>query len=295
MWLSLSLHVSMIAATLILLMRKHLFAFALAFYLTHLFLVSNFLVDLGAPMGERLVYHSSFGFVLALAILFDWALRNVESARRKTQLTLLLSVLLIIPCGAIVLPRNAQWKDNASLFITDAKTVPDSALANANAGKACLDLSERPENKAAALELTTKSIPFFQKAISIHKGYLNAYLNLGVAYGKLGDYEKAEECWNIAQEIYPDHPYLKANFHWLGLVYCNKALVLGSENTPEAIRFLEHAVRVDPGNADLWYNLGGAYLRMKESAKARAAWTRTLQLKPDYKEAERGIVALPAP
>ena len=209
-------------------------------------------------------------------------------------LAISVSVLLIIPCAAIVIPRNAEWKDDASLFIADVKTVPDSVIVNGNAAKAYLELSERPENKAGAIELTTKSIPFLTKAISIHKGYLNGYLDLGVAYGKLGDLEKAEECWNIAQEIYPDHPYLKANFHLLAIAYNKKAMDLVSQNTPEAIRLLEKATRVDPGNADLWYNLGGACFRMKEFAKARAAWIKTLQLKPDYKEAEQKLSELPA-
>jgi tetratricopeptide (TPR) repeat protein len=155
-------------------------------------------------------------------------------------------------------------------------------------------LSERPEHKAESIELTKKSIPFFEKAISIHKGLFNGYLNIGVAYCKLGDYDKAEEFWNIAQEIYPDHPYLRTGLHWLGLAYYNKAMALGSEGTPEAIRLLEKAVRVDPGNADLWYNLGEACFKMKEFVKARAAWTKALQLKPDYKEAEKAMSALPA-
>ena len=143
------------------------------------------------------------------------------------------------------------------------------------------------------MELTRKAIPFLTKAISIHKRYLNGYLDLGVVYGKLGDLEKADECWSIAQEIYPDHPYLKANFHLLAIAYNKKAMDLVLQDPPAAIQLLEKAIRVDPENPDLWSNLGGAYFRMKEFAKARAAWLRTLQLKPGYKEAEEGMSALP--
>lgn len=292
-WWSIGLHVLLIAATIILAVRRNLFAFALAFYLAHLLLVSNFIVDIGATMGERLLYHSSFGFALALALLFDWAMRNVESGRRKTQMAIIVSVLLIIPCVAIVIPRNAQWKNDASLFIADAKTVPNSALANGNAGKAYIDLADRPENKAQAIELLTKSIPFFKKAISIHNGFFNGYLNLGVVYCKLGDFEGAEEAWKIAQQIYPDHPYLTTGRRWLGNAYYNQAKALGSEDASEAIRLLEKAVTADPENADLWYNLGEACFRVKEFIKARTAWTKALQLKPDYKEAERGMSSLP--
>jgi tetratricopeptide (TPR) repeat protein len=293
-WLSIVLYMGLIAAAIFFFVRRHLLAFALAFYLTHLFLVSNFIVDIGATMGERLLYHSSFGFALAIALLLDRAMRNVEKGRMKTQLAIVLSLLLIIPCGAIVIPRNLQWKNDATLFLTDVETVPNSALANGNAGKACLDLAERPENKAAATELWTKSIPFFKKAISIHQGFFNGYLDLGVAYCKLGDYEGAEESWKVAQAIYPDHPYLRAGLHWLGAAYDKQATALGSENTSEAIRLLEKAVKVDPENADLWYHLGEACFTMQELEKARTAWTKTLQLKPDYKEAEKALSTLPA-
>jgi tetratricopeptide (TPR) repeat protein len=294
-WLSIALHLSMIAATILLFIRRNLLAFALAFYLIHLFLVSNLVFDIGATMGERLVYHSSFGFALAVALLLERALQKTRSATAKSLLSISLSVLLIPLAGAIVVPRNRQWRDDPSLFLTDVKTVPDSALLNGNAGKVYLELSERPENKAQARELATKSIPFSEKAVRIHNGYFNGYFNLGAAYAKLGDLEKAEEYWSIGQEIYPDHPYLRANFNWLGLLYYNKAMLFDSENAPEeAILWLEKAVRVDPRNADSWYKLGDVCFRTKDFARAKAAWTKTLQLKPDYKEAELGISALPA-
>jgi protein O-mannosyl-transferase len=294
-WLSLFLHGSLIAGTIILILRRSLWAFALAFYLIHLFLVSNFVADIGATMGERLIYHSSFGFALAVALLFGWAISHVQSERRKTMVTVAVSLLLVVPCLAIVIPRNAQWKNDTSLFIADARTVPDSALATGNAGKAYLDLAERPEYRAEANELLKKSIPFSERAISIHPGYLNGYLNLGVAYCKLGNYQKAEEYWNKALEIYPDHPYVKRNFHVLGLFYFNQAMALGSQDPSEKIRLLEGATRVEPDNAEFWNGLGGACFAGKDFAKARRAWTRALQLKPDYTEAAQAIAALPAP
>ena len=292
-WLSLLLHLSLIAATIVLFIRRNILAFALAFYLTTLLLVSNLVVNIGATMGERLVYHSSFGFALAIALLCDWAVQKMGSGKRKTLLASSLCLFLIVPCGALVIQRNLKWKDDASLFMADVKTVPDSVIVNGNAAKAYLELSERPENKAVAMELTRKSIPFLTKAISTHKRYFNGYLDLGVAYGKLGELERAEECWRMAQEIYPTHPYLKTNFHLLALAYNKKAMDLVSQETPEAIRLLEKAIGVDPENPDLWFNLGGACFGIKEFAKARAAWIETLRLKPGYKEAEEGMSALP--
>jgi hypothetical protein len=129
-------------------------------------------------MGERLVY------ILPLVLLWRWPcfrLGCAEDGKHKRQILLAsaLCLLLTFPCAAIVIPRNAQWKDDTSLFLADVKTVPDSVIANGNAARAYLEMSGRPENKAVAIELTKKSIPFLTKAITIHKRYLNGYLDLG--------------------------------------------------------------------------------------------------------------------
>lgn len=291
-WAAVLIHVSMIGATVVLFFRRNILAFALAFYLLHLFLVSNFLMDIGATMGERLVYHSSFGFAMIIAVLIYQLIKNAKEDA-KWNVTMALSLVLVVACAAKVIPRNAQWKNDASLFIADAETVPNSALVNGNAGKAYIDLSERPENKAQEKELVRKSIPLLKKSISIHNKYVNGYLNLGVAYYKLEDYEAARECWENARKIYPNNPYLKTNFYLLGMVYFNQAMKLGPAKPAEAIVLLEKGTNVDPSNPELWYNLGGASFTIKDYAKARMAWTKTLQLKPDHKEAQQGMMALP--
>jgi len=292
-WFSLLLHLGLIVATIVLFVRRNVLTFALAFYLTNLFLVSNFVVDIGATMGERLLYHSSFGFALALGLLCSWAIKNVATDKGKTLVTIAVSLALIIPSAAVVIPRNFQWKNDSSLFLADVKTVPDSVIVNGNAARAYLEMSERPESKAIATELTRKCIPFLTKAINLHPRYVNGYLDLGVVYGKLGELEKAEECWNKVQEIYPDHPYLKQNFHLLGLTYHRKAMDLMSRDLSESTRLLERATKVDPENAENWYDLGKAYYQAQQFGNARTAWTKTLQLKPDYKDTEQKIATLP--
>jgi cytochrome c-type biogenesis protein CcmH/NrfG len=293
-WLSIFVHISMVVAMVVLFIRRHVLSFALAFYLFHLFLVSNLAMDIGATMGERLVYHSSFGFSLLIGYLMYWIFRRTTE-QNKMRITAGLTVVLVVACALVVIPRNADWKNDATLFIGDAETVPNSALVNGNAGKAFIDLSEKPENRANEMELLNKSIPYLKKSIEVHPQYVNGHLNLGVVYFKLGDYEKARECWQTAQEIYPNNPYLKVNFSLLGQVYFNEAMKAGAANIKEAIRLLEKAISVDPYNAELWYNLGGANFTKGDFEAARTAWAKTLQLKPDHTLAQQGMSALPKP
>lgn len=291
-WLAIGIHLSMIGATIYLFFKRNILAFALAFYLLHLFLVSNLIMDIGATMGERLVYHSSFGFVMLIAIGVNWLFEKQKEEKTRQTVVLSFSIIVSLAAATVVIPRNEDWKNDNSLFIRDAETVPNSALVNGNAGKAYVDLSEMPENKAKEKELIQKAIVHLSRSVSIHKEYVNGYLNLGVCYFKLKDYDKAKEYWDKAKSIFPNNPYLKRNFPLLGTAYLNEALRVGGKEPAKAIVILEKAVQSDPSNPELWYNLGGACFTVNNFQRAREAWTQTLQLKPDYEQAKQGLNAI---
>jgi cytochrome c-type biogenesis protein CcmH/NrfG len=44
---------------------------------------------------------------------------------------------------------------------------------------------------------------------------------------------------------------------------------------------------LNPNDAEAFYNLGGAYFNQQKFQLAHKAWTRALQLKPDYAEVKR--------
>jgi tetratricopeptide (TPR) repeat protein len=95
--------------------------------------------------------------------------------------------------------------------------------------------------------------------------------------------------------IYPNNPFLKQNFALLGNVYFSKGMSIGGKDPKAAISWMEKAVEVDPGNAEYWYNIGGASYTVGDFEKARMAWSKTLQLKPDHAQAKQGMAALPSP
>ncbi|MGZ4047945.1 MAG: tetratricopeptide repeat protein, partial [Bacteroidia bacterium] len=200
-WLSILIHLLLIAATVILFIRRNILSFALAFYLVHLFLVSNFLMDIGATMGERLIYHSSFGFAIIIGVALNWLLQKIPDINTKKVAGIFAVGVLVVLCGAKTIARNAEWKNDQTLFITDAETVPNSALVNGNAGKAFVDLSEMPENKAQEKELIEKGIYYLKRAVKIHPKYVNGYLNLGVCYFKQKNFEETKANWDKAKSL----------------------------------------------------------------------------------------------
>ncbi len=134
-----------------------------------------------------------------------------------------------------------------------------------------------------------KAIVHLNRSLAVHKDYVNGYLNLGVCYFKLKDYERAKQCWSIARMYYPNNPYVIRNFSLLATVYMSEGFKVGAKDPKKGVEFIEKAVEVDPSNPDVWYNLGGASFMAGNYDKAKESWEKTLQLKPDYAKAKEGL------
>lgn len=298
-WLSLIIHVSMIVAAIMLLRKRHFLSFALFFYLGNLLLVSNFVFNVGATMGERLIYHSSFGFVIIVAwALLELAKRiSAENAKKVFVYALLVPVIAL--CGFRTIDRNADWKSDHTLFIHDAKVVPESVMANGNAGKSFIEMSEEAmQNKDTALfERDLDSATFYLKrSFKANPNYYIGYVNLGFISFKRRDYEKCEEYWNIAAATFPRAGH--ANF-WkdkddaLSLQYYNLGMQAGAKKDfVTAEKYLAKAVKYSPNNSVYWADYGGANYELKNLQKALDCWTKALQINPNDQSARGGYKAL---
>lgn len=293
-WFSAFVHISMFVIMIKLFRKRHLIAFALLFYFAHLALISNLFMDIGATMGERLIYHSSFGFAIIAAYLILTGIEKLKTSLLVKRVVLYSSMsVVVLLFGFKTFERNAIWKNDITLFTNDVNIVPNSVLANGNAGARYIDLSAKPENKDKEKELINKGIVYLTKAVTIHPKYVNGFLNLGVAYYKLGDFENAELYWNQAGKYFPGNPSLRQFYPMLANAYLNKGMAFGGKNDfSQAIKCIEKASNIDPQNANIWYNLGGAYYTVKNFEKARSAWTQTMKIDPNNQNAKRGLEAL---
>ena len=88
-----------------------------------------------------------------------------------------------------------------------------------------------------------KKISFYLRAIELAPDYADAYINLGIAYGKLDLNTKAIESYEKAIELDPD--YAIAYFN-LGITYYNQG------NTTWGIEQLKKAARLGHQGAQAW-------------------------------------------
>ena len=287
------LYVGLTIWGLLLIKNKNILAFPVFFFLLNIALVSNFLLDIGATMGERLAFHSSLGFVMLLGYgLFN--LIEKLPATGKKQIVIVICVALVVVCGAETFQRNKEWKNDTTLFIADVKTCPNSFMTNGNAGTGYIRLAQMPENKERMKSLLDTAMIYLRKSISIFKTYDVSYYNLGVCYVNQGNPDLAKAYWDTAKQITPTYPPLQGTGELLAKSFLNEGLQFAAQGkVNNALQELKLGIRSDNNNPEIWYNLGGAYYTLKQFDSARYCWNATLMLKPDYTQAKQGLSALP--
>lgn len=283
-WLGILSIIAIIVGGIFALRKKHWVAFALAFYMLNILLVTNLIFNVGATMGERLAFHSSVGFCMLLGGLLMWLAQKLNN--KMIAFYIMLPIFLLYSIKTI--SRNKAWESDISLALTDVVTMPESVSLNGNASSRHIDLSEFKNNKPKEKELLVKAIDYGLKATKLHPAFVNGYLNLGLAYAKLEKYDSAKVVWDKAFQIYPNHPNKKLYFDLLATAYYNKGFNLGGEKKwQEGKAYLLKAVELNPSNARYWYDLGGFSYNSGDYSKAKEAWNKAYQLNPNDAEIQK--------
>lgn len=197
------------------------------------------------------------------------------------QATWLLLLPILVLYSIKTYSRNKAWENDITLALTDVEIMPESIALNGNASSRNLDLSELPKNKAKEKEFIRKAIMYGNKAVKLHPGFVNGYLNLGLGYAKLEKYDSAKYVWDIAFKIYPHHPSKPVYYNLLADVYYKNGFKMGAlKQWNEGKLQMEKAVELNPTNARYWYDLGGFAYNAQDYVKAKEAWNKAYQLDP---------------
>lgn len=276
-WVSVLLLIGMIIGGLIAFRRKSWMAFAIAFYMLTILLVTNLIFNVGATMGERLVFHSSLGYCMVLCFGILW----IADRMKNKNIALFLAIPLLLLYSVKTYSRNYAWQSDITLALTDVITMPESVSLNGNAASRNIDLSELPKNKSQEKEFVRKSINYGTKAVTLHPGFVNGYLNLGIAYAKIDQLDSAKMCWDKAFMMYPSHPSKKLYYDLLADSYYRRGFNMGGQQKwTEGKNYIQQAVNMNPNNARYWYDLGGFAYNAQDYAKAKEAWAKAYQLNP---------------
>ncbi len=274
--------------------KRNPLSFAVAFYLFNLAIVSNLFMDIGATMGERLIFHSSLGFVCLVAYGAFEAIKKMQLEQKRAVVFIFTSIV-VIACGYETMARNLDWRSDVTLFTHDVTIGTNSIMLNGNAGARYIELAQETKDSIRKKHKLDTAIIYLRKSIYLHKksAYVSSYLNLGDAYFEQQMPDSAEVYWKIVRKNYPSYPQLSNYFFLLGRQYMSLGSKMGGQrNYAGATKEMYKAINVDPNDAELWYNLGGAYFTWGKYDSAYYAWNRTLQINPNHAQAKQGLSAL---
>ena len=125
----------------------------------------------------------------------------------------------------------------------------------------------------AGLQKVASAIGALKQAIRIKPDFIHAYIALGASYIKAEKYEDAIQTLDSAIEYGPDNPDI---FYYLGLAYRTTG------RAGEAIEALKNTVRAQPGSVQARYLIGLAYLDAGQYEEAGEAFLEALKIKPDF-------------
>jgi len=291
-WASIFIYAGIIGWGGRLLYKKNMLAFPVLFFLLNIALISNFFMDIGATMGERLIFHSSMSFVIIISYGFVAALKKISLKTRRTVAFVFFGFLTIV-CGAETLQRNPVWNNFETLTTTDVRTVPNSIMGNDYAAMSYIFLANTDKDSIGQSkeEFLRKAIGCAQQSVHLMKNYYDGYYRLGIAYDELKKPDSAIYYLYVAKSINPGDSNLRK---YLGNIFLANGCRLGKQgNFDAAIQQMWKGINENPENAEIWYNLGGAYFTAHKYDSARFAWAKTIELNPTNTGAVNGLKALP--
>lgn len=236
-WVSVLAHSGILVMLVVYMKRKNVKAFALAFYLLNLLLVNNWLFYIGATMGERLIYHSSVGFVIVVALLLS------EMAQRSGRAAVYaLLAMLTILLGFQVVERNKDWMNTNTLALRDVETMPNSIFLNGNVGIMYMNKANEDTLNGGVTTNLVKAITYFDKALAVSKDFVPALGYKSGCYFRLKEPDSVLACLDKLRLLQPNYPGLWEPYFNAGVLYYRSA------RYANALAAWKKALEADPGN-----------------------------------------------
>jgi len=248
------------------------FIVAGAVYFAGFAATSNMVTRTGTIFAERLAYLPSAGFCVLAAMLFVWFL-----GRNRTAGVAIFALVATVLSVRTML-RNRDWRDNASLYLSAADAVPNSAKMRAFRGIIYLGRNDFERSRAD-----------LEAALRINPEYPDAVEAMGLLESRIGNQTSAlkylEEALGMSSREDFDYDYRAANL---------ATLQIQMGKLDDAMKLLNRRIAESPNYSRLWSSRAALRLMLGQLAEARTDARTALQLDPGDTQA-REVLAHPQP
>ena len=249
--------------------KSPLISIGIFWYGAALIIVSNLIFPIGATFAERFLYAPSFGLLLAAIGILQLYYPKMELPKTGT----ILGMGCIALFALISINRNADWKDDYTLFSADYTKLENSARGNYNYGSACQEKSTTTLKAREKKELLAESIIALNRAIEIYPSYLDAYNNLSLAYQQNNEPQKSIETLN---QIVAQNATYQKGWYNLGVNYFKLNDYINAKKS-----FTQYN-SLNPNNASSWYFAGMCYGHEGDFESAITHFEKSIQLQPSH-------------
>jgi len=122
---------------------------------------------------------------------------------------------------------------------------------------------------------------YLSNAIELRPNSPEAYYLLGMFFQENDEPDKAIEIYNNILAIEPQFTFALYNLGYIYLVYFKEY--------ETAAGYFTQAVELDPNNYEAYYNRGYCYELLGNKSEARIEYQKSLELKPNYELAIKGL------
>jgi tetratricopeptide (TPR) repeat protein len=264
--------------------KKHpIISFSLGYIFVSLSLYSNVFFAIGAAKAERFSFLASVGYCIAIIYIIAMLLKininqnnNDDSKLEFNKFNTIIFIILIL-FGVKTMSRNADWKDNITLYTHDVDLNPASAKTHYYLGNELIKkIAEEEKDSLKRIAILNQGIKEVKKAVAIFSPYSDGWTQIGVGFYKLNNMDSAAVYFNKGLQFNPNNSVALSN---LGAYYFNK------QRYPEAIDIFKRTLDLNPRFIDAMVNLGSCYGASGQFNDAVIWFTKAYELDPNNAKA----------
>ena len=196
---------------------------------------------------------------------------TVQRSSTRSILKILILIVTVVLLSFWTYERNSIWKNEVSLWTDIAKKAPNKARAQMNLG---IILSKQGRMDEAMV--------YLNRAVQLDPDYDLAYYSLGDALMLQKKYILASESFAKALQIKPDNSLARFNL--------GKALAISGKHQNAVFHYRLTADKDPLISHQVYYFMGNSLFQLGRHDEAISAYSRALQLKPDFQEARKALI-----
>jgi tetratricopeptide (TPR) repeat protein len=194
---------------------------------------------------------------------------NELAAKSKTGRLIAIVILSLFAMRTVT--RSAEWKDEWTLVSADVKRSPNSARMRYFHGIALRDRGKEQNNEDVYRDYLRQAIHEFEECLSILPTYAEAYEELGLAWYRLGNPDRALQYYEGALQLNSKK----------AATYSNMAIIFFErKDYAKALELHKRAVSLDPNFENGYLNIGSIYGEQGDYGKAIENFEKVLRINP---------------